>query len=69
MVSIEPVLLSCASFRTEKLSPVNVGSISYHRQAGSSRKHMLKDQFDMRITCCRVSSLHSHSLWQVHIDS
>ena len=69
MVSVGPVQTSFTSSRTEKLSPVDAGSISCHRQAGSSRKHMLKGQFDMRIACCRVSLLHFRLLWQVHIEA
>ena len=57
--------LSLTSFRTEGLLPVDAGSTSYHRQAGSLRKHMLDVQYDMNVMCCRVSSLHSHSLWPV----
>ena len=68
MVSLRPVQAYFTGSRTEKLLPVNAGSISYHRQAGSSCKHMLKGQFDICFTCCRVSSLHSRSLWQVHIE-
>ena len=67
MVSIGPVQAYFTSSRPEKLLHVNAGSISYHRQAVSSRKQMLKGQFDMCFTCCRVSSLHSRSLWQVHM--